>query len=87
MSKKDTVTDATFEEVQDTGAGPGNPEENQGLSLNDIGACVSIIDIVSKRGAFEGQEMADVGAVRNRLATFLDAAKAAQDAGEEGANA
>jgi len=77
MSKKDTVTDATFEEVVEAPT-----EENQGLSLNDIGACVSIIDIVTKRGAFEGPEMADVGAVRNRLATFLDAAKAAQDAGE-----
>lgn len=76
MSKKDTVTDdATFEEVVES---PQPTEENQGLSLNDIGACVSIIDIVTKRGAFEGPEMADVGAVRNRLATFLDAAKAAQ---------
>ena len=55
------------------------PVENPGLSLNDITACVSIIDIVTKRGAFEGPEMADVGAVRNRLATFLAAAKAAQE--------
>lgn len=77
MSKKDTVTDATFEEVVES---PQPTEEDQGLNLNDIGACVSIIDIVTKRGAFEGPEMADVGAVRNRLAKFLDAAKAAQEA-------
>tara|TARA_B110000902_G_scaffold112535_1_gene132695 strand:+ start:44 stop:307 length:264 start_codon:yes stop_codon:yes gene_type:complete len=55
------------------------PPADAGLSLNDITACVSIIDIVTKRGAFEGPEMADVGAVRNRLAAFLDAAKAAQE--------
>ena len=55
------------------------PPADTGLSLNDITACVSIIDIVTKRGAFEGPEMADVGAVRNRLAAFLDAAKAAQE--------
>ena len=76
MSKKDTVTDASFEEVVEA---PQATEENQGLSLNDITACVSIIDIVTKRGAFEGSEMADVGGVRNRLATFLEAAKAAQE--------
>ena len=55
------------------------PASDAGLSINDITACVSIIDIVTKRGAFEGPEMADVGAVRNRLAAFLDAAKAAQE--------
>jgi hypothetical protein len=54
------------------------PPADAGLSLNDITACVSIIDIVTKRGAFEGSEMADVGAVRNRLAKFLEAAKGAQ---------
>jgi hypothetical protein len=59
------------------------PPADAGLSLNDITACVSIIDIVTKRGAFEGPEMADVGAVRNRLAAFLAAAKAAQEPATE----
>ena len=59
------------------------PTADAGLSLNDITACVSIIDIVTKRGAFEGPEMADVGAVRNRLAAFLAAAKAAQEPATE----
>tara|TARA_B100000809_G_C14734056_1_gene386086 strand:- start:285 stop:536 length:252 start_codon:yes stop_codon:yes gene_type:complete len=57
-----------------------------GLNLSDIRSCVSIIDIVTKRGAFEGAELADVGAVRNRLDTFLkaaDAAAAAKVADEE----
>ena len=73
---------ATTEDVQDvtpTEAQAPAPEENKGLSLNDIGACVSIIDIVTKRGAFEGSELADVGAVRNRLSVFLEAAKASQE--------
>ena len=39
---------------------------------------IEIIDIVTKRGACAGSELADVGAVRNRLAAFTDAAKAAQ---------
>ena len=41
-------------------AATAEPDE-QGLNLSDIRACVTIIDIVTKRGAFEGAEMADVG--------------------------
>lgn len=48
-------------------------ENNVGISLGDIAACVHIIDIVSKRGAFEGPELADVGVVRNKLTAFLEA--------------
>ena len=69
--KEDKIDPTLTEEV-------APPVENPGLSLNDITACVSIIDIVTKRGAFEGAELADVGAVRNRLAAFTDAAKAVQ---------
>ncbi len=74
--KEDKIDPTLTEEV-------APPVENPGLSLNDITACVSIIDIVTKRGAFEGPEMADVGAVRNRLAAFLAAAKAAQEPATE----
>jgi hypothetical protein len=49
-----------------------------GIGLQDIAACVQIIDIVTKRGAFEGSELADVGTVRNRLSAFLDANKPAE---------
>ena len=69
----------TEEKIEPTLTEEVAPPADTGLSLNDITACVSIIDIVTKRGAFEGPEMADVGAVRNRLAAFLDAAKAAQE--------
>ncbi len=48
------------------------------LSLQDVAACVHIIDIVSKRGAFEGAELGDVGAVRNKLAAFIEANKPAE---------
>jgi len=39
-----------------------------------------VVDIVTKRGAFEGVELSDVGAVRNRLEGFLKAADEAQAA-------
>ncbi len=53
------------------------------LSLHDIASTVKIIDVVSKRGAFEGAEMADVGAVRNRLVAFLEATQPAEEVEEE----
>jgi len=53
------------------------------LALGDIEGCIKIIDIVTKRGAFEGSELADVGAVRNRLANFLQATVASNAAPEE----
>ncbi len=53
------------------------------LSLHDIASTIKIIDVVSKRGAFEGGEMADVGAVRNRLVAFLEATQPAEEAEEE----
>ena len=58
------------------------PEAPQ-LSLHDIASTIKIIDVVSKRGAFEGGEMADVGAVRNRLVAFLEATQPAEEAEEE----
>jgi hypothetical protein len=62
-------------------------EENQavveaGIGLQDIAACVQIIDIVTKRGAFEGAELSDVGTVRNRLSAFLEANKPAETEAE-----
>ena len=53
------------------------------LSLHDIASTIKIIDVVSKRGAFEGGEMADVGAVRNRLVAFLEATQPAEEVEEE----
>ena len=58
------------------------PEAPQ-LSLHDIASTIRIIDVVSKRGAFEGGEMADVGAVRNRLVAFLEATQPAEEVEEE----
>jgi len=74
------VTDTSGMDAQQSTTPPvptAEPDE-QGLNLSDIRACVTIIDIVTKRGAFEGAEMADVGSVRNRLDNFLKAAAEAQ---------
>lgn len=41
------------------------------ISLQDIATVVQMIDVTSRRGAFEGNEMAGVGMLRNKLETFL----------------
>jgi hypothetical protein len=55
------------------------PEEGQeqevGLSYQDIIGCVQIIDVTSARGAIKGDELVQVGTVRERLVAFLRAAK------------
>ena len=41
--------------------------------LNDLAVVLQIIDVCSKRGAFEGNELKDVGTLRERIATFVNA--------------
>ena len=60
---------------------PSEGEEQQQapqLSLQDIATFVKNIDICSKRGGFEGQEMEAVGGLRKRTVAFLNAASAEQ---------
>lgn len=43
------------------------------ISVSDLDAIRNIINLAAKRGAFEATEMADVGAVYNKLNNFLEA--------------
>ena len=73
MAKKtEEVIDVKVETEQ---AVPEAPAPEAGLQLSDIAATVQIIDVVTKRGAFNGDELGDVGAVRNRLQAFVVASK------------
>lgn len=46
-------------------------QEKVQISLQDIATVVQMIDVVSRRGAFEGNEMAGVGILRNKMEMFL----------------
>ena len=59
--KKLMSEENTTEEVQ-------APEVN----IGDMGAILQIIDVASTRGAFKGQELSSVGAIRDRVAAFVD---------------
>lgn len=41
------------------------------LTDKDIEAVINLVDIVSSRGAFKGEELEAVGQLRNRYAAFL----------------
>lgn len=42
------------------------------LTLSDVSTMVQVIDAVSRRGGFEGQELAGVGMLRNKLVAFVN---------------
>ena len=60
-SKNMSEETQTQEEVQ-------APEVN----IGDFGAILQIIDVASTRGAFKGAELSSVGAIRDRVAAFVD---------------
>lgn len=56
------------------------PQQEVGLSYGDITAAVQIIDVTSQRGAIKGDELVQVGTVRERFVAFL---RHAQENGED----
>jgi hypothetical protein len=48
-------------------------QEVPSLTLNELTAMIRIIDVVSRRGAFEGAELSDVGALRSKILAFINA--------------
>lgn len=53
------------------------------LSIQDLQAAASVIDLASRRGAFHAKEMATVGTVFNKLQAFLEYVASQQPAEEE----
>lgn len=60
-----------------TPAAPTTPAPS--LTLGDISAVISVIDICSKRGAFNGDELSVVGTLRGRFVAFFEANKPAEE--------
>ena len=54
-------------------------ESKVSISINDVISVVSLIDIVSSRGAFKGQELTTVGFLRDKLALFVEQNKPEED--------
>ena len=52
---------------------PAAEPQIHSINLGDLNAVIRILDVVTKRGAIHGDELADVGAVRNRIQEFVTA--------------
>ena len=54
------------------------------ITIADLDVLKNIVDLASSRGAFRGAELAEVGAVYNKLTQFLEAvvAQAKAEAGK-----
>lgn len=63
--------ETTAQEAQDP-ANAGQEKQAPDLTINDLKAIQTIIDVSCQRGTFKAAEMASVGQVYNRLLAFLD---------------
>ena len=54
------------------------------ITAGDLATMVRIIDAGSQRGTFKGEEMETVGALRNKLATVVNALAPKTEETEEG---
>ena len=74
MTKEDQVQEPQVQEQA--------PAADQGpeLTINDLNALKSIIDVASQRGAFKPNEMMTVGQTYSKLEAFLSAVAQSQPA-------
>lgn len=84
--------EAVAEEAVQEGAATEAPETGapESISLNDLQLLLQIVDLASKRGAFVGAELTQVGGIFDKLNAFLTYVaeqQAAQAEAEEGAEA
>ena len=68
-------TEAEMPEAE-AGAEAGIPES---INLSDLGTLLQIVDLSTQRGAFRGAELTQVGAVFDKLNTFLAYVQSQQD--------
>ena len=65
-------------------------ENTTQITVADLDAIRNILDLAASRGAFQGAELTQVGAVYDKLTAFLNSviaqAKAAQEAAESNAS-
>lgn len=57
------------------------------VTVNDLVNVYAVIDLASKRGAFQAAELSAVGAVANKIKAFIDFVQAAQAEQAEGGEA
>jgi|TARA_Y100000034_G_C6880135_1_gene403165 hypothetical protein len=59
--------------------------QDEGITMNDVESVVRLIDVVSTRGGFMGDELVGVGNLRQKFLTIIEEAQKAQQAQQEAA--
>ena len=78
---EDTTVEATVPEMEPASTTPETSEpQGPDLTVQDLQALKSIIDVASQRGAFKPNEMMTVGQTYSKLETFLAAVAQQQPA-------
>ena len=57
--------------VQGNFGGQQQQQEEVVINMNDLSTVLQLIDVVSTRGGFQGNELAGVGMLRNKLEAYL----------------
>ena len=84
MTEENTTTGYTVTPDEAVSQPTPQPDaEAPNLGVQDLDAAAQIIDIAVARGAFRAGEAAQVGAVYNKMISFVNAVKAQQQAAEE----
>ena len=78
-------TEVPVEEVPVDETAPAAQQQGADLSVQDLQALKTIIDVASSRGAFKPNEMVQIGQTYNKLDSFLAAVAAQQPQSPEGA--
>ena len=79
------MTDATKEQAAPQPTAPQAPQAPQAaqegaeLTINDLNALKTVIDVATQRGAFKAAEMEAVGKVYNKLSNFLASVSGAKE--------
>lgn len=74
------MTEEVKKEQAQQAEAPKAPE----LTINDLAALRTIIDVATQRGAFKAAEMESVGRIFNRLNVFLESVTPKQEGQENG---
>jgi len=80
MSEENTTNTAAAPQAAPAPA----QDEVVDLTLNDLAALKSIIDVASNRGAFKPNEMVAVGTIYSKLEKFLELAAKQSQAAQQG---
>ena len=69
------MTEQAIDQTNGAESAPVTPTE---LNINDLVAMRNLIDVVTKRGAFQANELSSVGVLYDKLNGFLEAVQAQQ---------